>query len=72
MLINKTVDIDLEKNIIKSKSIIVDSIHTKARYNQKFPREILLEYSKRLRNPSMRWYNESKFPSKINNGILQD
>jgi transposase len=35
MLINKTVAIALEKGIIKSKSIIVDSTHTRARYNQK-------------------------------------
>lgn len=49
LLINKTVDIALEKKIIKSKSIIVDSTHTKARYNQKSAREILLDYSKKLR-----------------------
>lgn len=49
MLINKTVVIALEKGIIKSKSIIVDATHTKARYNQKSPREILQERSKKLR-----------------------
>lgn len=49
MLINKTVFIALEKGIIKSKSIIVDATHTKARYNQKSPREILQDYSKKLR-----------------------
>lgn len=49
MLINKTVEIALEKGIIKSKSIIVDATHTSARYNQKSPREILQERSKRLR-----------------------
>lgn len=49
MLINKTVMIALEKGIIKSHSIIVDSTHTKARYNQKSPREILKDRSKRLR-----------------------
>ena len=41
MLINKTVEIALEKGIIKSKSIIVDATHTVARYNQKSPREVL-------------------------------
>jgi len=41
MLINKTVMIALEKGIITSKSIIVDATHTKSRYNQKSPREIL-------------------------------
>lgn len=49
LLINKTVSIAIEKEIIKSKSIIVDSTHTSARYNQKSPREILQEHSKRLR-----------------------
>lgn len=49
MLINKTVEIAIEKGIIKSKSIIVDATHTKARYNQKSPREILQERSKKLR-----------------------
>ena len=38
MLINKTVGIAIDKGIIKSKSIIVDATHTKARYNQKSPK----------------------------------
>lgn len=38
MLIAKTVQIAMDKGIIKSKSIIVDATHTKARYNQKTPR----------------------------------
>ena len=49
LLINKTVSIALEKGIIKSKSIIVDATHSKARYNQKTPREILQTQSKNLR-----------------------
>ena len=49
MLINKTVEIALEKGIIKSNSIIVDATHTSARYNQKSPIEILKERSKKLR-----------------------
>ncbi len=49
ILINKTVEIALDKNVIKSKAIIVDATHTKARYNQKSPREILQEQSKKLR-----------------------
>ncbi|BAQ09566.1 transposase IS4 family protein [Bacillus sp. OxB-1] len=43
MLIYKTVDIALEKNLIKSKTIIVDATHTKSRYNQKSPKEFLME-----------------------------
>ena len=49
MLINKTVEIAIEKEIIKSKAIIVDATHTKARYNQKTPKEVLKERSKKLR-----------------------
>lgn len=74
MLINKTVEIALEKEIIKSKSIIVDSTHTKARYNQKSPREVLVDYSKKLRKSvyEIDATMKSKFPAKINNGILED
>jgi len=74
MLISKTVEIALEKEIIKSKSIIVDSTHTKARYNQKTPREVLVDNSKLLRKSV---YNidesvKSTFPKKVNNGLLED
>lgn len=74
LLINKTVNIAIEKGIIKSKSIIVDSTHTKARYNQKTPREILLEYSKNLRKAVYRVNENMKdlFPGKVNNGVLED
>lgn len=34
LLINKTVSIAIDKGIIKSKTIIVDATHTKARYNK--------------------------------------
>jgi hypothetical protein len=49
MLIGKTVEIALEKEIIKSKTIILDATHTKARYNQKSPKEFLQEKSKNVR-----------------------
>jgi hypothetical protein len=49
MFICKTVEIALEKEIIKSKTIIVDATHTKARYNQKSPKEFLQEKSKNVR-----------------------
>lgn len=74
LLINKTVQIAIEKDIIKSKSIIVDSTHTKARYNQQSQRQRLLEYSKKLRK-SVYEVDEtikSQFPAKVNNGILED
>ncbi len=49
MLIAKTVQITLDKGILKSKSIIVDATHTKSRCNQKTPRQALQDQSKRLR-----------------------
>ena len=36
-LINKTVEIALEKGVIRSKSVIVDATHTRSRYNQTSP-----------------------------------
>lgn len=74
LLIGKTVEIALEKGIIKSKAIIVDSTHTKARYNQKTPRQVLLEQSAKLRK-SVYEVDETmrkQFPAKVNNGILED
>lgn len=49
ILIAKTVQIALDKGIITSKSIIVDATHTKSRYNQNTPRQVLQEQSKKLR-----------------------
>ena len=74
VLIGKTVEVAIEKGIIKSKAIIVDSTHTKARYNQKSPREILVEQATKLRK-SVYEVDETlkkQFPSKVNNGILED
>ena len=74
LLINKTVSIAIKKGILKSKSIIVDSTHTKARYNQLSPRAILVEQSKLLRKSVYEIDEEmkSKFPKKVSNGILED
>ncbi|MCM3791656.1 IS5/IS1182 family transposase, partial [Domibacillus indicus] len=49
MLIGKTVEIALEKEIIKNHTVIVDATHTKARYNQKSPKEFLQEKSRNVR-----------------------
>lgn len=64
----------MEKGVIKSKSIIVDSTYTKARYNKKSPQENLVEYSKRLRKAVYAIDEKMKeqFPPKVNNGILED
>ena len=74
LLINKTVEIAIEKEIIKNKSIIVDATHTQARYNLKAPREILMDFSKKLRKAVYK-INEtmkSKFPAKNTTDVLED
>lgn len=74
LLIGKTVGIAIDNGIIKSNSIIVDSTHTSARYNQKTPREVLLEYSKNLRKSVYKIDESLKniMPPKVNNGVLED
>lgn len=73
MLINRTVAIALEKGLIKSKSIIMDATHTKARYNQNSPREILQERSKNLRKSiyEIDGTMKEKFPSKNTEDSLE-
>lgn len=74
MLIYKTVDIALEKGLIKSKTIIVDATHTKSRYNQKSGQEFLAEKSKNLRK-SVYQFDETmkeKFPAKTTSNEVQD
>lgn len=73
LLINKTVELAIEKEIIKSNSIIVDATHTKARYNQKSPREVLMDRSKKLRK-TIYEIDESmkeKFPAKSTTDELE-
>lgn len=74
MLIQKTVEIALDKNLIQSKSIIVDATHTKARFNQKSPKEFLMEKSKLLRKAVYRIDEgmKEKFPVKTTTNELTD
>lgn len=74
MLINTTVQIAIEKGIIKSKSIIVDATHTKSRYNQKSPREILQDRSRKLRKAVYKVDEtlKAKFPAKNTNNSLRE
>ncbi len=74
LLIGKTVEIALEKNIIKSSAIIVDATHSKARYNQKSPKEFLQEKSKNVRKAIYK-IDESmkeKFPEKNTSNEVKD
>ncbi|MFC4812959.1 IS1182 family transposase [Paenibacillus sp. GCM10023250] len=63
MLIGKSVQLAMEKGILKSTSIIVDATHTKARYNQKSPREILQDQSRKLRKAI--YSVDEKFKTKL-------
>jgi hypothetical protein len=74
MLIQKTVAIALEKEIIKSRAIIVDATHTKSRYNQQSPKEILMEKSKLLRKAVYQIDEtmKEKFPPKTTTNELVD
>jgi transposase len=74
LLIGKTVEIAIEKGIITSKSIIVDATHTKARYNQMSPREILQDRSRKLRKAVYKVDESLKavFPAKNTIDTLED
>ena len=75
LLIGKTVEIALEKGLITSKTIIVDATHTKARYNQKSPKEFLQEKSKNVRKAVYQLDEEmkGKFPAKpTSNEVLEE
>ena len=75
LLIGKTVQIALEKGVITSKTIIVDATHTKARYNQKTPKEFLQEKAKNVRKAVYPFDEQmkDKFPEKpTSNDVLEE
>lgn len=49
LLIAKTVEIAIEKNIITSKTLIVDATHTLSRYQKQTPKEYLQNQAKKVR-----------------------
>ncbi|MNC64843.1 hypothetical protein D3C75_1150780 [compost metagenome] len=59
MLIGKTVTLALEKEILKSNSIIVDATHSKVRNNEKSPGDI--ERARKLQRPFTPWMSRSTF-----------
>lgn len=73
-LLAKTLNVANELGIINSKTIIVDSTHTKSVYNPKTPIEILLEESKSLRKTvyEIRADYKDKMPSKPKTQDLDD
>lgn len=73
LLIGKTVAIAKEHGLLKSKTIIVDSTHSNARYNQKSPLQALQKLSNKLRRNVYK-IDESmknKMPKKPSNGLLE-
>ncbi|MEK3878638.1 IS1182 family transposase [Paenibacillus sp. FSL M7-0420] len=74
ILIGKTVEIAIQQGIIRSKSIIVDATHTKARYTQKSPQELLRERSKKVRKAiyALDESMKSSFPVKPVTNVLED
>lgn len=74
MLIGKTVEIALEKKILNSNTIIVDATHTKARYNQKSPKEFLQEKAKIVRRAVYKIDEtmKGKFPEKTTSYEVAD
>ena len=76
LLIGKTVEIAIEKGIIKKKTaIIVDSTHTNSKYNLLSPRQALINESKKLRKNiyEIDERMKEKMPKKREaSGILED
>lgn len=73
-LVNLSVGFAIKKNVIHSGTIIVDSTHTKSRYNLKSQREILVDSCKDLRKSVYR-IDESykdKMPTKVISGHYED
>lgn len=74
LLVGKSVEIALREKVVKSRTIIVDATHTKSRFNQKSPVEMLRETSKKLRRevyqvkPDMK----NKFPKKPTGSDLEE
>lgn len=73
-LLSKTVKVAQDKGLIKTKTIIVDSTHTKSVYNPMTPIEILQEESKKLRKAvySIDETYKDKMPTKPTSDNLDD
>ncbi|TFB12714.1 hypothetical protein E3U55_17100 [Filobacillus milosensis] len=72
-MVGKTVELAVKHDIIQSKSIIVDATHTKARYNQLTPQEILRNRSKKVRKEiySIDESMKEKFPKKPQSDTIE-
>ena len=74
LLVGKSVEIAIREKVVKSKTLIVDATHTKARFNQKSPVEMLRDASKILRKEIYKVKPEIKaqFPSKPTGSSLDE
>ena len=74
LLIGKTVKIAIEKGVLKSKNIIVDSTHSISRYHNRRPHEVLQEQAKRLRKAVYRVDESMKgrFPAKVSGDDIEE
>ena len=74
--LNETVRQALDKNIVKSKTIIVDSTHSRSKHTPQTPTQILREMTKNLRKEIHRTQNEISniFPEKptVENDIFEE
>jgi len=73
-LVSLSVGHAIKRNVIKTGTIIVDSTHSKSRYNLKSQREILVDSSKNLRKAVYgidEGYKE-KMPDKTTSGMYED
>lgn len=73
LLIQKSVQIAIDHNLINSKLLIVDATHTKSHYKHKKPQEVLRERSKALRKTVYQYSDTIKeeFPSKSQEDSLE-
>lgn len=71
-LIGKSVEIAIERGIIKSKNIIVDSTHSLSRFHNRTPQEVLQEQANELRKAVYRVDENLKerMPPKVNDTDL--
>jgi len=74
LLIGKTVGIAIEKGILKSTKLIVDSTHTLSRYHNRRLHEVLQEQAKKLRK-AVYQVDESmkeRFPTKVTGDNIEE
>ena len=74
LLIGKTVGIAIERGVLKSKNIIVDSTHSLSRYHNRRPHEVLQDQAKALRKAvySVDETMKEKFPKKVSGDNIEE